>query len=101
MINFTALMAAVQSLGTNVKNRLAGKLDSSEKGAPDGVATLDATSQVPVSQIPQHDVSKLSSGVLPLERGGTGGFNMAARNVIISTAPPSGGQDGDIWLTYD
>lgn len=101
MLDFTALMTAIQSLGTGIKNRLAGKVDSSEKGAPNGVASLDGSSHVPVEQIPSLDVNKLTTGVLPVERGGTGGFNMANRNIIISTAPPSGGQDGDVWLTYD
>jgi hypothetical protein len=100
MIDLTQLLASVHTLGANIKARLSDKLEASEKGAANGVATLDATSHVPVGQIPPHDVSKLNSGVLPLERGGTAGFNMAARNIVISTAPPSGGQDGDIWLTY-
>lgn len=38
--------------------------------------------------------------VLPIEQGGTAGKTMANRNIFISTADPSGGADGDIWLKY-
>lgn len=31
-------------------------------------------------------------------KAGTG--TMAYRNVTISTSPPSGGADGDVWLQY-
>lgn len=59
-----------------------------------------------------HSTDKLTSGTLPLERGGTnatsaagartalGIGSMATRAVTISTASPSGGSDGDIWLRY-
>jgi phage-related tail fiber protein len=64
------------------------------------------------ADIPSLDTSKLTSGSLPVARGGTGGTDqatarsglgigsMATRNVTISTAAPSGGTDGDIWLQY-
>lgn len=75
-------------------------LPAAQKGAASGVASLDAGQKVPVAQIPLLDVAQLNAGVLPLNRGGTAGYNMAARNVTISTAAPSGGADGDIWLQY-
>lgn len=71
-----------------------------QKGTASGVATLGADSLVPAVQIPLLSTDKLNAGVLPLARGGTAGYNMAARNVTISTAAPSGGSDGDIWLQY-
>lgn len=81
--------------------------------APSGVTagtytkiTVDAKGRVTVgaalaaADIPALDTGKLTTGVLPLARGGTAGYNMAARNITISTADPSGGADGDIWLKY-
>lgn len=68
--------------------------------------TVDAKGRVTAgaallaADIPALDTSKLTTGVLPVARGGTGGFNMAARNITISTADPSGGADGDIWIKY-
>ena len=62
------------------------------------------------SDVPSLDTSKLSTGTLPIARGGTGGAtaadarmalgigSMATRNVTISDANPSGGADGDIWF---
>lgn len=69
--------------------------------------TVDAKGRVTagailtVADIPDLDTSKITTGVLPTARGGTGGdFNMGSRNVFISTSPPTGGNDGDIWLQY-
>lgn len=42
---------------TTVTNSLAGKIDSTEKGANDGVATLDANGQVPATQLGNIDLS--------------------------------------------
>lgn len=71
------------------------KVTVNAKGLVTGGAALVA------ADIPALDASKLTSGVMPTVRGGTGGnFNMGSRNVFISTAGPSGGSDGDIWLQY-
>ena len=80
-----------------------------------------------------HAAEDITSGTLPVARGGTGGTTASAalsnlgavpksggtmtgplvaqtntsyataqmRNVIISTADPSGGNNGDIWLKYE
>lgn len=80
-----------------------------------------------------HSASNITSGTIPIARGGTGATNASSaltnlgavpksggtmtgplvaqtntsyttaqmRNVIISTADPSGGNNGDIWLKYE
>lgn len=75
-----------------------------------GLVTLGAA--LAAADIPALDTSKITTGTLPLSRGGTGGTDqatartalgigsMATRNVTISTAAPSGGVDGDVWLQY-
>lgn len=83
-----------------------------------GKVTVDAKGRVTAgaalaaADIPNLDTSKMTSGTLPIARGGTGGTtqatakaalgigSMADRNVFISTANPSGGADGDIWIKY-
>lgn len=71
------------------------KVTVDAKGRVTGGAALAA------SDIPALDTSKLTSGVIPTARGGTGGnYNMGSRNVTISTAGPSGGVDGDVWFQY-
>lgn len=62
------------------------------------------------ADIPALDTGKLTTGTLPIARGGTGGAtaeaaltalgigSMATRNVTISTDDPSGGVDGDVWF---
>ena len=56
------------------------------------------------------NASNMNAGTLPITRGGTGGGTAAAartalgigtaatRNVTISTANPSGGENGDLWF---
>lgn len=82
------------------------KLTVNDKGLVTGGAALAA------SDIPNLDMSKISTGTLGVGQGGTGGTtqasarsglgigSMATRNVTISTAAPSGGSDGDVWLQY-
>ena len=45
--------AALTQLVTEIKTRIAGRIASSEKGASNGVATLDATGRVPYTQLPE------------------------------------------------
>jgi phage-related tail fiber protein len=66
------------------------------------------------SDIPSLDISKLTTGTLPILMGGTGANsqsqallnlgigNMANRNVFITTGVPSNslGNDGDFWCTF-
>lgn len=53
--NFTNIpQSAVSSLGTS----LAAKLDASQKGAASGVATLDASTLVPVAQLPNDALTR-------------------------------------------
>ena len=48
-------------ISTAVQTALNNKLDSSQKGAANGIATLDATIKIPVAQIPQLSHSSLSN----------------------------------------
>ena len=80
-----------------------------------------------------HSAPHITSGTIPIARGGTGATNASSalsnlgavpksggtmtgplvaqtntsyttaqmRNIIISTADPSGGNNGDIWLKYE
>ena len=45
--------AALTQLVTEIKTRIAGRISSAEKGASNGVATLDATGRVPYTQLPE------------------------------------------------
>lgn len=56
-----------QSQVTNLAADLSAKLNSSEKGAASGVATLDSGSRVPVAQIPDQTKRK----VLPYSQAGS------------------------------
>jgi hypothetical protein len=63
-----------------------------------------------------HSASDITSGTLPIARGGTGATSAAAarealgaeavlssdrkRKITISTSNPSGGTDGDVWIKY-
>ena len=83
-----------------------GKVTVNVKGLVTDGAALTA------ADIPSLDTGKLTTGTLPIARGGTGGDtadaartalgigSMATRNVTISTAAPSGGVDGDVWIQY-
>lgn len=84
-----------------------GKVTVNVKGLVTAGAALAA------ADIPSLDTGKLTTGTLPIARGGTGGAtadaartalgigSMATRNVTISTADPSAGVDGDIWFKYE
>lgn len=83
-----------------------GKVTVNVKGLVTDGAALTA------ADIPSLDTGKLTTGTLPIARGGTGGAtadaartalgigSMATRNVTMSTSDPSGGVDGDIWFKY-
>lgn len=45
--------AALTQLVTEIKTRIASRIAASEKGASNGVATLDATGRVPYAQLPE------------------------------------------------
>lgn len=83
-----------------------GKVTVNVKGLVTAGAALAA------ADIPSLDTGKLTTGTLPIARGGTGGAtadaartalgigSMATRNVTISTTAPWGGVDGDVWIQY-
>lgn len=60
-------VAAVKADADATTAALAGKLDASEKGQPDGVAELDATGKVPAAQLPDT----AGGGSLTVVDGGT------------------------------
>lgn len=60
---------------------------------------------VPASFPPAgHDASLITSGTLPVARGGTGGTSASAARTnlgfTVSASAPSGGNDGDVWFQY-
>jgi hypothetical protein len=64
------------------------------KGVASGYASLDASVKVPIAQIPTGTVAGTVA---------TGDHSHAAlgyRPITASTGAPSGGADGDVWLTY-
>jgi len=98
--------AALTLVNSGVTAGTYGKVTVNAKGIVTAGAGLAA------SDIPNLDAGKITSGSIPVARGGTGGTDqatarsglgigsMATRNVTISTAAPSGGADGDIWIQY-
>jgi hypothetical protein len=49
-----SLDAGIQSLAAAVGTAVKGKISSSEKGVPNGVATLDGTGKIPSAQLPSY-----------------------------------------------
>lgn len=49
-----SLDSQIQSLATAVGTAVKGKVSSSEKGQPNGVATLDGTGKIPSAQLPSY-----------------------------------------------
>jgi hypothetical protein len=67
---------------------------AAQKGAASGYASLDDSVKVPFAQLPTGTVASTVA---------TGDHSHAAlgyRPIIASTAAPSGGADGDVWMTY-
>lgn len=70
------------------------------------ITTLDAsaiaTGLLDLARIPGLPASKITSGALPVARGGTGGTSKqtarAGVGITSGTAAPSGGDDGDIYF---
>jgi len=98
--------AAATLANTGVTAGTYTKVTVNAKGLVTAGAALAA------ADIPALDTGKLTTGILPIARGGTGGDtqeaartalgigSMATRNVTISTDAPSGGADGDVWIQY-
>lgn len=72
--------AATPAAVKSAHDLAAGAIPMSERAVANGVCELDDDGQVPRERLPVG--------------------NMADRDVFISTAYPSGGKDGDIWLQY-
>jgi len=91
-------------VGTTDTQTLSGK---SLSGAANTIthvpwASLD---NVPLTFAPaDHDASSITSGLLPLARGGTGAGTVAgartALGITVSSSAPSGGVDGDLWFQW-
>lgn len=54
-----AELALLSGISSNVQTQLDAKIDSSEKGAANGVATLDANSKIPSAQIPALAITEV------------------------------------------
>lgn len=53
----------------------------------------------------KHNTTDITSGILSIERGGTGGstletarINLGILNLVLSSSEPTGQNTGDIWL---
>src|ERR1044072_2179655 len=73
-----------------VKAALGKYAPITEKGAPNGIASLDGTGKVPsgqlsltASDIPALDATKVTTGVLPIQRGGTGLSSVGTLNQML------------------
>lgn len=73
---------------------------TSEKGKPNGVASLGADGKVPTGQLPTmdcapkshvHDASQISTGILPVTRGGTGVTSLAELAAAMGAAKSESG----------
>jgi hypothetical protein len=64
------------------------------KGISNGYASLDVNTKVPYNQLPTGDA--MSTVAIGNHTHQTLGY----RPITISTGAPSGGADGDVWLTY-
>lgn len=51
-------------------------------GVANGLATLDAGVKVPIDQIPNLNTNKITSGILPVLRGGTGKSSFTANRLL-------------------
>lgn len=65
-----------------------------QKAVANGYASLDATVKVPLAQVP---TGTTNTGVA---LGGHDHSALGYRPITASTGAPSGGVDGDVWLTY-
>lgn len=75
----------VQSDVAGLVTALAGKIDTTARGAASGVASLDASTLVPAAQIPTLDLTKLSSS------GATSGQVVSFNGSAVVWASPAGG----------
>lgn len=55
----TGISALANAVGTSIKSLNTNKISTSEKGAANGVATLDGTGKLPTSQMPAYTVGGL------------------------------------------
>lgn len=68
---------------------------AAEKGVASGFASLDAGVKVPYAQLPTGTTAGTT-----VADGGHNHVALGYRPITASTAAPSGGADGDVWLTY-
>jgi hypothetical protein len=66
-----------------------------QKGVADGYASLSASTKVPIAQLPVG-----TTAASTVADGGHTHTDIGYRPITVSTAAPSGGADGDVWLTY-
>lgn len=86
----SAELANVSGLTGNVQTQLDAKIPSSEKGAANGVATLDANSKIPSSQIPAVAITDVFSVA-----------DIAARDALTVGSGDGEVQEGDVVLVTD
>lgn len=82
-----ALLAGVSS---NVQTQLDAKIASTEKGAANGVATLDANSKIPTAQLPALAITDVFVVA-----------DIAARDALVIGAGDGEVQEGDVIIVTD
>jgi hypothetical protein len=76
--------------------------DNSVDGSKLNVSTIRSISDINIAANAAINVSKLS-GVVSRTNGTVSTASTSqsvVRNIRVSTQPPSGGNDGDVWLVY-
>lgn len=90
----SAALGDDENFATTVTNSLAAKIDSTEKGANDGVATLDSSGQVPANQLGNATVdlssydtiAKNIETISPVATAYTVGSAVANSEIIVSSS---------------
>ena len=93
---------------TGLQEALNGKAAATHTHTPSSIGAAASSHN--------HSATNITSGTLPIARGGTGATSAAAarealgaeavlpsdrkRKITISTSNPSGGSDGDVWIKY-
>lgn len=101
----------VNKLITLIKTALKGKAEANHNHANyvkyNSNTTIEATPKVNADTLEGHATSYFvpkSGGTMTgalVAQAGTNYTTAQMRNIIISTADPSGGNNGDIWLKYE
>jgi len=86
----SAELGNISGLSSNVQTQLDAKIDSSEKGANNGVATLGASGKIPSAQIPAIAITEVFTAA-----------DIAARDALTVGSGDGEIQEGDVVIVTD